>query len=124
MPWKNWLLVEVHTDEGISGIGEATVNAFARTVETAIHELDPFVIGKDPFKPRRICEGMRRDVYTDGGQIQGCAIAAIETACFDIMGKALNTPLYNLIGGKYRDKIRTYANGWYRGERTPENFAN
>jgi len=123
MPWKNWLFVEVHTDEGISGIGEATVNAFARTVEAAIRELESFFIGKDPFQPRRICEGMRRDVYTDGGQIQGCAAAAIETACFDIMGKALNTPLYNLIGGKYRDKIRTYANGWYRGERTPENFA-
>ena len=123
MPWKNWLLVEVHTDEGISGIGEATVNAFARTVETAIRELESLIIGKDPFQPRRIAEGMRRDVYTDGGQVQGCAIAAIETACFDIMGKALGTPLYNLIGGKYRDRIRTYANGWYRGERTPENFA-
>ena len=123
MPWKNWLFVEVHTDEGITGIGEATVNAFARTVETAIRELETIIIGKDPFQPRRISEGMRRDLYTDGGQIQGCATAAIETACFDIMGKALNTPLYNLIGGKYRDKVRTYANGWYRGERTPENYA-
>ena len=123
MPWKNWLFVEVHTDEGITGIGEATVNAFARTVETAIRELECLVIGKDPFQPRRITESIRRDIYSDGGQIQGCTAAAIETACFDIMGKALNTPLYNLIGGKYRDKIRTYANGWYRGERTQENFA-
>jgi len=123
MPWKNWLFVEVHTDEGISGIGEATVNAFARTVEAAVRELEEIIIGKDPFKPRRITEGIRRDLYTDGGQIQGCAAAAIETACFDIMGKALNTPIYNLIGGKYRDWIRTYANGWYRGERTPENFS-
>ena len=123
MPWKNWLFVEVHTDEGITGIGEATVNAFARTVEAAIRELETIIIGKDPFQPRRISEGMRRDLYTDGGQIQGCATAAIETACFDIMGKALGTPLYNLIGGKYRDRVRTYANGWYRGERTPENLA-
>ena len=123
MPWKNWLFVEVHTDEGLTGIGEATVNAFARTVEAGIRELESIIIGKDPFQPRRIIEGMRRDLYTDGGQIQGCAAAAIETACFDIMGKALNTPLYNLIGGKYRDRIRTYANGWYRGERTAENFA-
>jgi galactonate dehydratase len=123
MPWKNWLFVEVHTDEGITGIGEATVNAFARTVEAAIRELECLIIGKDPFQPRRITEAIRRDVYSDGGQIQGCTAAAIETACFDIMGKALNTPLYNLIGGKYRDKIRTYANGWYRGKRTPENFA-
>ena len=124
MPWKNWLFVEVHTDEGITGIGEATVNAFSRTVETAIRELEGLILGKNPFQPRRITEGMRRDLYTDGGQIHGCAVAAIETACFDIMGKALNTPLYNLIGGKYRDRIRTYANGWYRGDRTPQNFAN
>jgi len=123
VPWKNWLFVEVRTDEGITGIGEATVNAFARTVEAAIRELESIIIGKDPFQPRRITEGMRRDLYTDGGQIHACAAAAIETACFDIMGKALDTPLYNLIGGKYRDRIRTYANGWYRGERTPENFA-
>ncbi len=122
MPWKNWLFVEVHTDEGITGVGEATVNAFARTVEAGIRELESIIIGKDPFSPRRITEGIRRDLYTDGGQIQGCVAAAIEVACFDIMGKALNTPVYNLIGGKYRDRIRTYANGWYRGERTPENF--
>lgn len=123
MPWKNWLFVEVHTDEGLTGIGEATVNAFARTVEAAIRELEDLIIGKDPFQPRRIVEALRRDLYTDGGQIQGCVAAAIETACFDIMGKALNTPLYNLIGGKYRGRIRTYANGWYRGERTPEHVA-
>lgn len=123
MPWKNWLFVEVHTDEGISGVGEATVNAFARTVEAGIRELEDLMIGQDPFRPRRITEAIRRDLYTDGGQVQGCVAAAIEVACFDIMGKALNTPVYNLIGGKYRDRIRTYANGWYRGERTPENFA-
>ena len=123
IPWKNWLFVEVHTDDGLTGIGEATVNAFARTVEAAIRELESLVIGKDPFQPRRMTEALRRDIYTDGGQAHGCAAAAIETACFDIMGKALNTPLYNLIGGKYRDRMRTYANGWYRGERTPENFA-
>jgi len=123
MPWKNWLFVEVHTDEGITGVGEATVNAFARTVEAGIRELEDLIIGQNPFSPRRITEAIRRDLYTDGGQVQGCVAAAIEVACFDIMGKALNTPIYNLIGGKYRDRIRTYANGWYRGERTPENFA-
>ncbi len=77
MPWKNWLFVEVHTDEGISGIGEATVNAFARTVEAAIRELESLIMGRDPFQPRRISEALRRDLYTDGGQIQGRATAAI-----------------------------------------------
>lgn len=123
IPWKNWVFIEVHTDEGITGVSEATLNAFARTIESGIRELESLIVGKDPFQPRRITEAIRRDLYSDGGQIHGCIQAAIETACFDIMGKALNTPVYNLLGGKYRDKIRTYANGWYRGERTPENFA-
>jgi galactonate dehydratase len=61
-------------------------------------------------------------VYSDGGQIQGAALAGIEYACWDIMGKATNQPVYKLIGGKCQEKLRVYANGWYRGERTPENF--
>lgn len=93
MPWKNWLFVEVHTDDGITGVGEATVNAFARTVEAGIRELEALIIGKDPLSPRRITESLRRDLYTDGGQVHGCITAAIEVACFDIMGKALNTPI-------------------------------
>jgi galactonate dehydratase len=123
MPWKNWLFIEVHTDEGISGVSEATLNAFARTIEAGIREMESLIIGKDPFSPRRITESIRRDLYSDGGQVHGCICAAVEAACFDIMGKALGTPVYNLLGGKYRDRIRTYANGWYRGARTPDNVA-
>lgn len=121
-PWKNWLFTIVHTDEGIHGIGEGTLNGFAKTVEAAIHELKHLVIGMDPFDVETITLKMVRDVYSDGGQIQGSALAAIETACWDIMGKAVNKPVYQLLGGKCHDKLRCYANGWYRGERTPENF--
>ncbi|HUS07627.1 MAG TPA: mandelate racemase/muconate lactonizing enzyme family protein, partial [Bryobacteraceae bacterium] len=64
-----------------------------------------------------------RDVYTDGAQIQMSAIAAIEIACWDIIGKACNQPVYNLWGGQCHGKLRAYANGWYRGPRTPESFA-
>ena len=123
MPWKNWLFIEVHTDEGITGVSEATLNAFARTIEAGIREQESLIIGKDPFSPRRITESIRRDLYSDGGQAHGCICAAVEVACFDIMGKALGTPVYNLLGGKYRDRISTYANGWYRGARTPDNVA-
>lgn len=121
-PWKNWLFVEVKTDEGISGIGEGTLNGFCKTVEAAVHELKHLVIGGDPFDTETIGLKLFRDVYSDGGQIQGSALAAIETACWDIVGKAANQPLYKLLGGRCHDKLRCYANGWYRGERTPENF--
>jgi galactonate dehydratase len=122
-PWKNWLFAKVLTDEGIHGIGEGTLNYFGKTVETAIHELKPLVLGMDPFQIEVISQRLIRDVYADGAQIQMCAVAAIEIACCDIVGKACSQPVYNLWGGRCHDKLRAYANGWYRGPRTPESFA-
>jgi galactonate dehydratase len=121
-PWKNWLFVKVHTDEGIHGIGEGTLNGFAKTVEAAIHELKHLAIGHDPFDTETLSLKMFRDVYSDGGQVQGSALAAVEMACWDIVGKVCGQPLYKLIGGRNHDKLRVYANGWYRGPRTPESY--
>lgn len=122
-PWKNWLFARVTTDEGIYGIGEGTLNYFAKTVEQAIHELKPLILGMDPFQVETITQRMVRDVYSEGAQIHMCAVAAIEIACWDIIGKACNQPIYNLWGGRCHQKLRAYANGWYRGPRTPESFA-
>lgn len=122
-PWKNWLFAKVTTDEGIYGVGEGTLNMFARTVEAAIHELKPLVIGMDPFQVEVLSQRLIRDVYSDGAQIHMCAVAAIEIACWDIIGKATGQPIYNLWGGRCHEKLRAYANGWYRGPRTPESFA-
>jgi galactonate dehydratase len=122
-PWKNWLFAKVTTDEGIYGVGEGTLNYFAKTIEAAIHELKQFVIGMDPFQVEIISQRLMRDVYSEGAQIHMCAVAAIEIACWDIIGKACNQPIYNLWGGRCHDKLRAYANGWYRGPRTPESFA-
>jgi galactonate dehydratase len=121
-PWKNWVFTRVETDAGIHGIGEATINGFARTSEAAIHELKRFVIGKDPFDVEQHSLRLWRDVYSDGGQIHGAALSGIEYACWDIMGKALNVPVYKLLGGRCHQRLRAYANGWYRGPRTPESF--
>jgi galactonate dehydratase len=121
-PWKNWLFTRVITDEGLYGVGEGTMNFFTRTVEACIHELEPFVLGLDPFQVQLITQRMVRDVYGDGGQIHMCAVSAVELACWDIIGKATGQPVYNLMGGRCRDKLRAYANGWYRGARTPESF--
>jgi len=121
-PWKNWLFVRLETDEGLVGVGEGTLNAFARTVETAVHELKDLYIGTDPFNVERLRLKMVRDVITDGGQIHGSAFSAVEMACWDIIGKASGQPLYKLLGGRCHEKLRCYANGWYQADRTPENF--
>jgi galactonate dehydratase len=121
-PWKNWVFTRVDTVEGIHGIGEATLNGFAKTVEAAIHELKRFVIGEDPFDVENHTLKLFREVYSDGGQIQGAALAGMEFACWDIMGKVTHQPVYKLIGGRCHDRLRVYANGWYRGPREPQSF--
>jgi galactonate dehydratase len=122
-PWKNWVFVRLETDEGIHGIGEGTLNGFAKTTEACIRELGPFYAGMDPFQIEVIVQKMTRDVYSEGGQIHRNAVAAIEVACWDIVGKALKQPIYNLLGGRCHEKVRAYANGWYQGPRTPDLFA-
>ncbi|MDQ3412187.1 MAG: mandelate racemase/muconate lactonizing enzyme family protein [Chloroflexota bacterium] len=123
-PWKNWLFVRVDTDQaGLYGIGEGTLNGFAKSIEATIHELAPRYEDQDPFQIETIYQRMTRDMYSDGGQIHGNAVAAIETACWDIIGKVTGRPIYDLLGGRYHESLPAYANGWYAGPRTPESFA-
>ena len=119
--WKNWLFVKVITDSGLYGIGEATLNGFAKTAEAAIHELEHLVIGKDPRNVRSIASTIINTIQ-DAGHIHRMVMAAIEVACWDILGKHLGVPIYQLLGGKVRDSVLAYANGWYKAERTPEDF--
>jgi galactonate dehydratase len=120
--WKNWLFVRVNTDTGISGLGEGTLNGFIRTTEAAVRELEHLVIGEDPRRIHALAKKMIDSVSLDGGHIHRTAIAAIEVACWDIVGKSLGVPIYQLLGGRVRDSVLGYANGWYRTERTPEAF--
>ncbi len=123
-PWKSWLFVRLDTDQsGLYGIGEGTLNGFARTVEAAVHELAHFYEGMDPFQIETIYQRMARDVYSEGGQIHMNAVAAIEIACWDIIGKELGRPIYDLLGGRYHESLPAYANGWYQGPREIESFA-
>ena len=123
-PWKNWLFVRLDTDQpGLFGVGEGTLNALAKTVEAAVHELAPRYEGLDPFQVETIVQRMTRDLYSEGGQIQMNAVAAVEVACWDIIGKATGRPIYDLLGGRYHESLPAYANGWYAGPRTPESFA-
>lgn len=122
-PWKNWVFVLVETDEGIVGLGEGSANGFAKTIEAAVHELAPLVIGEDPTRIEWLYRRLVRDTYTDGGQVHRAAVAAIEIACWDILGKSLGEPVWRLLGGQVRDTVRTYANGWYTTDRDPERMA-
>ena len=120
--WKNWLFLRIETDTGIIGIGEGSLNGFTRTVENAIHELDKFFLGRDPYDYDKIREDMLYGVFSDGGQIHRNAVSAVESACLDIIGKKEKKPLYRLFSNKVKDRIKLYANGWYRHEREPKLF--
>jgi galactonate dehydratase len=120
--WKNLLFVHVHTDTGLVGLGEGTLNGFIRTTETAVRELEHFAIGQDPRQVRAVARRMFESVSLDAGHIHRTAIAAVEVACWDILGQHLGVPIWQLLGGKSRNSVLAYANGWYRTERTPAHF--
>ncbi len=120
--WKNWLFVHVHTDSGLIGLGEGTLNGFIKTTEAAVHELAHLAIGQEPTQITHLAKRLLDSVSLDGGHIHRTAIAAIEVACWDILGQSLNVPIYQLLGGRVRDTVLGYANGWYRTERTPAHF--
>lgn len=118
--WKNFLFVRVHTDAGIHGIGEGTLNGFIRTTEAGVKELEHLMLGQDPRQVSALAKRLQDSVSLDGGHIHRTVIAAVEVACWDILGKSLGVPIWQLLGGKVRDSILCYANGWYRTEREPE----
>lgn len=119
--WKNWLFLKVCTDSGLYGISEATMNGFIRTTEAAVHELEHYALGRDPRQVNAIARTVIETIQ-DAGHVHRLAMAGIEVACWDILGKSLGVPIYQLLGGKQRESILGYANGWYRAERTPEAF--
>jgi galactonate dehydratase len=119
--WKNWLFIKVCTDTELYGIGEATINGFIKTTEAAVHELKHFAIGRDPREVTSIAQRIISSIQ-DAGHIHRLAMGAVEVACWDILGKSLGVPIYQLLGGKVRESVAAYANGWYRAERSAENF--
>jgi galactonate dehydratase len=118
-PWKNWVFVKLYTDEGLTGIGEATGGLSTKPGEAQVHELSRFVMGEDPLQPARLWDKMHKGVFLNFN----VAMNAIEIACWDILGKSLEAPLWKLLGGKQRPRLRVYANGWYKGPRDPDFFA-
>jgi galactonate dehydratase len=121
--WRNLTHVVVRTDDGLEGVGEVRMINHTDALLGYLAEAVPnYVLGADPTEIEALVQRMWRHDYARAGQIAMSGISVIEIACWDILGKSLGVPVYRLLGGAVRDRIRTYANGWYTVERTPEEF--
>ena len=113
-PGRNFVTLKVSTDQGIYGLGDATLNGRELAVASYLQDhLIPCLIGRDPFQSEDIWQYFYRGAYWRRGPVTMTAVAAIDMALWDIKGKAFETPVYNLLGGKSRDAVLVYghANG-------------
>ncbi|RWC30051.1 MAG: mandelate racemase/muconate lactonizing enzyme family protein [Mesorhizobium sp.] len=106
---RNQMLVKVETDQGIFGWGESGLSGRERAVAGAVEHYREFLIGRNPMQIGRIWQEVYRSQYFEGGRVLQAAISAIDIALHDIKGKALGVPVYELLGGKQRDRIPTFA---------------
>jgi len=118
----NWVFVKVYTDEGIDGVGEATLEYKEKALTGAIEHIREYLIGKNPFQIEQHWFSIYRDSYWRGGAVLMSALSAVEIALWDILGKSLGVPVYQLLGGKTNEKVRIYVNGWFAGAKTPKDF--
>ena len=124
-PWKPWVFVRLHTDAGITGLAEATTHDKPRTVAAAIEEMSDFFIGRDPFDTESLWLEMYRDEWFSKNVVNTTVVSAVDMACWDIKGRHLDQPVYELLGGPvHGTELRAYANGWYTdADGEPEGFA-
>lgn len=120
---RNWVVVKITTDRGITGIGEATLEGRSLTIAAAVEEMSRCLIGQDPVKVEYHYNRIYRGQFWKGGPVLMSALSGIEQALWDIVGKNLGQPLYRLWGGPVREKIRLYANGWMNGITSIESAA-
>lgn len=120
---RNYLFVRLSTDTGLTGIGEASLEWQERAVECLLRDwVEERIIGVDPFDVESVVGGLIRDQY-QGGPTVLTAISGVEIAMWDLMGKACGQPVYKLLGGRARERLPAYANGWYGGARTSADYA-
>ena len=113
-----WLFLKISTDEGYEGWGEPVVEGRADTVKAAVEELSSYLIGANPNKIEDIWQVLYRSGFYRGGPVLTSAISGIEQALWDIKGKYYNAPVYELLGGACRDRIKVYS--WIGGEKPDE----
>lgn len=119
----NFVFVKLYTDVGLEGVGEGTLEYKEHALLGAVEDLRGYLLGKDPRQIEQHLFHMYRDSYWRTGPVLMSAISAVEMAMWDITGQFYNAPIHALLGGRVREEIPLYANGWFAGAKTPEEFA-
>lgn len=119
--WRNYVYVLIDTEDGITGLGEASLGGQTHAVLGAVKDLEPLLLGADASRIEHLWQQAYRHAFWHGGVTFLSALAGVEVALWDIRGQALGVPIWRLMGGRVRDRVRAYANG-PRGE-TPEALA-
>lgn len=120
---RNYLFLRLTTDTGLVGVGEASLEWQERAVQCLLHDwVEERILGIDPFDVTAVIGGMIRDQYQGGATIM-TAISGVEIALWDLIGKICGQPVYKLLGGRARERLPAYANGWYGGATTPAEYA-
>lgn len=109
-----WLFLKILTDDGLVGWGEATLEGRSHTARAAVHEFEEYLIGADPRRVEDHWQVMTKSTFYRGGPVLSTAVAAIDQALWDILGKSLNAPVHQLLGGAVRDRVRMYS--WIGGD--------
>ncbi|MDY6868417.1 MAG: mandelate racemase/muconate lactonizing enzyme family protein, partial [Chloroflexota bacterium] len=120
--WRNLTYVMVETDEGVVGFGEAHIVGKTHTVREYLKDVRRHLIGHDVFDIEALYNKLTLLDFGAPGQVTMTGLSLVEMACWDCIGKKVGLPVYRLIGGKVRERIPAYANGWYKVDRTPEAF--
>jgi galactonate dehydratase len=121
--YRTFVFLKLYTEDGLAGVGEGTVEWNELAVEACLRQTCARIRGADPFDTEALGERLYRDGYWRNDLIITSAISAIDQACWDLKGKRLGVPVHALLGGRRRGRLRAYANAWYWGCETPEQFA-
>ncbi len=123
-PWRELTFLELFTDESLTGIGEVRMVNKTDTLLACVAELAPrYVIGTDPSDVERLAWNIQRAEYGRPGEVAQSTLALFDMACWDLVGQSLGAPVWRLLGGKFRDRVPAYANGWYSTGRDPVRMA-
>ncbi len=110
--YSNWTFVKIYTDRGVTGVGESSIERHDAQVVRTLETFKEFLVGKDPFEIEFIWNSLYKSTFWYGQLVTLCALSGVEQALMDIKGKAFGAPIYELLGGKLRDKLRAYCNAW------------
>jgi galactonate dehydratase len=122
-PWRNITYLVLETDAGLVGYGESRVVGKTHTVREYLRDVRRHIVGHDPFDVEALYRRLTLLDFGKPGEVVMTGLALVEMACWDVIGKACGQPVYRLLGGKVHERIMAYANGWYTGERSAEEFA-